>query len=181
MRVLLTSSPLYGHFNPLVPFGRALADAGHEVTVAAPAALAEAVAHAGFRHVRAGLDRDFRDVYPQLRTLPAGPERAALVQGGLFAGVWSRRMAADLLALAARWRPDLVVREEAEYGGCLAAEALGLPHAAIGVFASGAYLDWACVSFVDIPRLGARAREGSSGRCPDGTERRTRRSSARRR
>jgi UDP:flavonoid glycosyltransferase YjiC (YdhE family) len=66
-------------------------------------------------------------------------------------------MALDLLALAARWPPDLVVREEAEYGGCLAAEALGLPHAAIGVFATSAYLDR---SLVVGPLTALRAAHG---------------------
>jgi len=32
----------------------------------------------------------------------------------------------DLVALAGRWRPDLVVREAADYSGCLAADVLGL-------------------------------------------------------
>jgi UDP:flavonoid glycosyltransferase YjiC (YdhE family) len=41
-------------------------------------------------------------------------------------------MAPDLLEVAARWRPDLIVREAMEYGGCLAAEKIGIPHASIG-------------------------------------------------
>jgi UDP:flavonoid glycosyltransferase YjiC (YdhE family) len=40
-------------------------------------------------------------------------------------------MAPDVLALAATWPPDLIVREAAEYGGCIAAEALGVPHASV--------------------------------------------------
>lgn len=69
MRVLVSSTPNYGHLHPLLPFARALADAGHEVAVAAPAALAGAVAHAGFRHLPAGDDRDVSDVFPELRAL----------------------------------------------------------------------------------------------------------------
>jgi MGT family glycosyltransferase len=42
-------------------------------------------------------------------------------------------MLPDILALATTWLPDLIVREEREYGGCLAAEVLGLPHAAVGI------------------------------------------------
>lgn len=49
----------------------------------------------------------------------------------LVGGAWCRRMAADLLALAAEWKPDLIVREATEYGGCVAAEVLGIPHAAV--------------------------------------------------
>ena len=40
-------------------------------------------------------------------------------------------MVGDLLALAVDWKPDLIVREGIEYGGCLAAEALGIPHATV--------------------------------------------------
>lgn len=43
------------------------------------------------------------------------------------------RLAADVVALADRWRPDLIVRETTEYGGSLAAQVLGLPSAALQV------------------------------------------------
>src|SRR5215213_6759049 len=125
MRVMFTSTPLFGHFHPLLPFAHALADAGHDVAFAAPAALAEAVAHAGFRHLPAGLDRPINDVYPALRTW-RGPDRVAFMLREVFGDLWPRHMVPALLALAETWSPDLVVRENNEYGGCLAAEALGL-------------------------------------------------------
>lgn len=62
MRVLFTSTPNYGHLYPLVPFARALADAGHEIAFAMRASFAPALADLGFRHFPAGLDRDINDV-----------------------------------------------------------------------------------------------------------------------
>jgi MGT family glycosyltransferase len=41
-------------------------------------------------------------------------------------------MVADLIAIARSWNPDVVVRDPLEFGGCLAAEVLRLPHAACG-------------------------------------------------
>jgi hypothetical protein len=41
-------------------------------------------------------------------------------------------MVSDPLALAEQWRPDLFVREELQFGACLAAELLGLPHTVAG-------------------------------------------------
>lgn len=137
MRVLFTSSTRGpGHFHPLVPIARALANAGHEVAVAGPAPLAEALAHLGLRHFPAGLAKQFSDVYPQIRTLPA-TESVAFIRREVFAGLLPRAMVPDLLALAAAWPPDLIVREEQEYGGCVAAEILGRPHAAVGILAIG--------------------------------------------
>jgi UDP:flavonoid glycosyltransferase YjiC (YdhE family) len=136
MRVLFTNTQGYGHFHPLVPFARALVDAGHDVAFASASTFAAAVAHAGFRHFPAGLDRDINDVYPELRTW-RGPERVAFMGREVAADLWPRHMVPDLLALAATRPPDLIVREEREYGGGLAAEALGLPHAAVGVTAIG--------------------------------------------
>jgi UDP:flavonoid glycosyltransferase YjiC (YdhE family) len=139
MRVLFTTLPLAGHFHPLVPIARALAAAGHEVAFAARAAFAPAVEHAGFRAFPAGLDRDPEEVLPQLRTL-GGRDRVAFTAREVFAGLRPRHLIPDLLALAAAWPPDLLVREEREYGGCIAAERLGLPYAAIGIDASGDHL-----------------------------------------
>src|SRR3569623_1483937 len=56
MRILFACTTAYGHLHPLVPLARAATDAGHEVAFATGAALARAVAHAGFRHFPAGLD-----------------------------------------------------------------------------------------------------------------------------
>src|SRR5205085_2492866 len=50
MRVLVSTTAGAGHLGPLVPFARALVDAGHEVVVAAPASFAAAVEKAGFTH-----------------------------------------------------------------------------------------------------------------------------------
>ncbi len=139
MRVLFTTLALAGHFHPLVPTARALAAAGHEVAFAARAAFAPAVQHAGFRVFPSGLDRDTGEVLPQLRTL-GERDRMAFTAREVFAGLRPRYLIPDLLALAAIWPPDLLVREESEYGGCIAAECLGLPHAAIGIAAAGDHL-----------------------------------------
>ena len=69
MRALFTCNPGSGMFHPLVPFARALADAGHEVAFATHAASAAAVAHSGFRHIPAGFQGNFHEVFPQLRTM----------------------------------------------------------------------------------------------------------------
>ncbi len=50
MRVLASTTAGAGHLGPLVPFARALVDAGHEVVMAAPASFGPAVEQAGFTH-----------------------------------------------------------------------------------------------------------------------------------
>lgn len=136
MRVLFTTTLSYGHFHPLVPFARALVDAGHEVAVATGASFAPVLAHTGLRHVPAGFDGDINDMYPQLRTW-WGPDRVAFMRREVFAGMRPRHMFRDRLAFAATWPPDLIVREEREYGGCLAADVHGIPHAAVGITLGG--------------------------------------------
>src|SRR5215210_4074232 len=104
MRVMFTTTPQYGHFHPLVPFARALADAGHELAFAAPVALADAMTHGGFRHVPAGTDRDINEVFPQLRTW-RGPERVAFMGREVFGGLWPREMVPAILDFAVTWAP----------------------------------------------------------------------------
>ena len=48
-----------------------------------------------------------------------------------LADITTRQMVPDLLTIAGEWRPDLIVREGMEYGGCLVAERLGIPHASV--------------------------------------------------
>ncbi len=131
MRVLFTILPLSGHFYPLVPFARALAAAGHDVAFAAPAFFASPVEGADFRFFPAGLAQTIDELYPRSHTL-SHPEQVTFWRE-LFTDLWPRHTIPDLLALAATWQPDLIVRENMEYGGCIAAERLGLPHAVVAV------------------------------------------------
>ena len=132
MRVLFTTQPGSGMFLPLVPFARALVGAGHEVAVACAEIFRPDVEAAGFPAFSAGLNWR-NDLMTQFfpDAPPPGPARMPWIQR-LWRETTARAMVPDLLTLAARWQPDLVVREPNEYGACLAAELLGLPHAAAG-------------------------------------------------
>jgi UDP:flavonoid glycosyltransferase YjiC (YdhE family) len=133
MRALFTVQPSVGHLHPLVPVARALADAGHEVAVCSSASFQSEVEAFGLPHVAAGLDWHTSDqsTWGAFPPMPEpGPEFAKFVVT-MFADVTTRHMVPDLLAVAREWRPDLVIRESMEFGGCIAAECLGIPHASV--------------------------------------------------
>jgi UDP:flavonoid glycosyltransferase YjiC (YdhE family) len=150
VRVLFTLLPATGSLHPLVPVARAAAEAGHDVGFAcAPSFGAEVTAH-GFDAYPAGIDFQFSqpDYFPVLVAhagvaMPdmaslTGHARHAWVTENLFIGAVARRMLPDLLALGGSWRPDLIVRDSSEFSGCVAAEALGVPHAAVAAAADAA-------------------------------------------
>ncbi|GAA4771424.1 glycosyltransferase [Streptomyces sanyensis] len=138
MRVLFTTTPAPGHLHPLVPLAHAAVAAGHEVAFATGASMVPAVEAMGFRAFPAGLGRDgdgdeeFRKLKEAARGLPpVGVEMDRIAVAGVLYGVRTRRMAPDLVALAERWRPDIMVRDSYEAGAAVAAERLGIPHAAL--------------------------------------------------
>lgn len=133
MRVLFTTLPATGHFHPLAPLASAAAAAGHEIAFATAASFCPTVEAAGFRCCPAGFDRrgmPLDDLFPQMRAL-TGEAFTRFVNGHIRVGVEAARMAPDLLTLADTWPPDLIVRDASEYGGCVAAEVLGIPHASV--------------------------------------------------
>ena len=139
MRFLFTTLEGAGHFHPLVPPARALQSAGHEVVFAAAPSLHASIEGSGFPAQAAGFDRRrdgadeaFVRLQADLEALPRdGPARTMFRIRRLFAGVYAERMVPDLLAIASGWRPDVIVREAGEFGGCVAAEVLGIPHASV--------------------------------------------------
>jgi len=139
MRVLFTTQPASGHLHPLVPLAQALVTAGHEVTFACSPSFCPAVEASGFSAIAAGLawlESAFDEAFPQIDEVFATQgEAAALswINENVFAGVTAERMVPDLLLLARDWRPDVIVRGLYEFGGYVAAEALGLPHATVEV------------------------------------------------
>jgi UDP:flavonoid glycosyltransferase YjiC (YdhE family) len=137
VRVLFTTQPLFGHWHPLVPLARALEEAGHEVAFAAAPGFCATIVTNGFRCFSAGADEtgeEQRERLERAARVP-GTERAAFMWSEFFASAWAERSLPDLLVIGREWRPDVWVREDVEFAGCVAAERLNVPHAAVLVAA----------------------------------------------
>ena len=146
MRILITALPASGHLRPLAAVGQAAARLGHSVAVCAPRTAKDRVESYGLSHLPAGQDSVAEHLAADARIdrLPADhPERVRqglLTEG--YPGATARQAARDIKAQAERWQPDVIVRGTCEFGGYLAAEALGLPHASVGTGGGNArYLD----------------------------------------
>lgn len=133
MRMLFTTLQLSGHFQPLVPIARAAVAAGHEVAFACAPSFIPTVERSGFRAFPSGFDtrgRSMHELFPGFLAVP-GDVVGDWALPRVFVGVYATAMVPDLLTIARAWRPDLLVRDATEYGGCVAAEVLGIPHATV--------------------------------------------------
>ena len=137
MRVLFTTNPQSGHWHPLVPFAEALRAAGHEIVFATTPTACTAIRALGFHCLPAGADETADEVQARREWMAAlpGKEASAWVWPNRFAGTWAADRLPDLLAICQGWEPAIVVRENMEFAGCIAAEVHGLPHATVQVTA----------------------------------------------
>jgi UDP:flavonoid glycosyltransferase YjiC (YdhE family) len=133
LRLLFSFVGGEGHLQPLLPLARAAAAAGHEVRVAGARSLAPVAEAGGFPLV--AVEPDVVPLHVPLRALD--PERELAAVGGWYAARVAPQRAAGLLALCAAWRPQVVVRDEIDFGAAVAAERLGIPHACVLVTAAG--------------------------------------------
>lgn len=117
LRILVTAGPFFGHVNTVLPFALAAHRAGHDVRLATGPDFVSHVQGEG------------------LAAWPIGP---TAVEAGVprspadFFDTGGRR-AADLLPLTRAWRPDLVVSEEMEFAGPIAAARNHAPLAVHGL------------------------------------------------
>ena len=128
MRVLVTACPGLGHVLPVLPVGAAAAARGHDVLVATGADLGPAVERTGLRYWAMGaasLEAAFSTI-DGISELTGRRRLMRIVTEG-FATIHARHFAEGVLALAAEWRPDVIVREDMELGSWIAAERLGVP------------------------------------------------------
>ena len=145
MRILFTALPAAGHIRPLVPIAHAAMLAGHDVMLCTPTSAKAQVEAYGLAHLPGGIDWLATELAALDRlAAPAGDEQVGRLEAirqrfnkdltteGL-AGPAPLALARDVLAAADFWRPDLVVRDNSEFGGYLAAEVLGVPHASVAV------------------------------------------------
>jgi MGT family glycosyltransferase len=137
VRILFTFVGGRGHLDPLVPVARAAEAAGHTVAVTGRPAMIGAVQAAGLTGFSTGADLGPPARVP-LRRLSS--EREDRVVRDSFAGWQARERVTAILALCAAWRPDLLVCDEVDFGGMVAAERLGLPYATVVVIAAGSFV-----------------------------------------
>lgn len=136
MRVLVTSTPGFGHVQPILPLAVALRAQGHDVRWVTGEPGAAEVAGAGFDVTVAGMSPRDRNAelnrrHPDLFTRPLAEARAIAFSthfGELAAPV----MVAALGDVVAEWRPDVLVHDAAELGAPLAAASAGLPSVCLG-------------------------------------------------
>jgi UDP:flavonoid glycosyltransferase YjiC (YdhE family) len=134
VRVLFASTRGAGHFHPLVPFIEACRRARHEVLVVGPPLLADTVRRAGypFRVGAAPPEDELGRVWARVPTL-SYDDAERLVVGEMFATLNVRAMLPDMRTAVREWRPDVIVREHAEFASLVAAEEAGVPHLQVGI------------------------------------------------
>lgn len=138
MRILFTFIGGLGHFDPLEPVARACVAAGHDVAVACSGGLIARVGARGFVALATSTPRPTGPPARDLTPLPAVDAYAAEVEfAENFADKGARRHALAVQEHLRAWRPDIVVRDEADFGSAIAGEVLGIPSATVLVLASG--------------------------------------------
>ena len=157
MHLLFTTQPAYGHFHPLLPLATALQNAGHEVSFATSALFGPIVQATGFRVFAAGLDwleSDKSTVPDELKPKPGSTLEEYFAQQ--FVAASAESLARDVVDLGRTWRPDVIVHERTEFGGAIAADALGIPAVAVQV-GSPSLITSAVLAAVEKPYNAARA------------------------
>ncbi|HEV7237226.1 MAG TPA: glycosyltransferase [Ktedonobacteraceae bacterium] len=145
----------------------------HEVLFACPRSLFERIRTSGFNAVVTLDDTDPRpdpeklEMRERVFQLPAGaPMNAVMVSDG-FIGIHARRALPEVMALCRRWQPDIIVREEFELSGAVAAEALNIPHAAMQITYYSSFADLAKLYPNLITQLNALRASGGLPPDPD--------------
>ena len=160
MNFLFTSQPGFGHLRGLLALARGLRGAGHTVAFASASPLGAEVQREGFEFFSVGppweLNTGAGALFPGCP--PPGPASKLFTLREVFARLTARQTFPDLLEVIARFAPAVVIRESEEYGGLLAAEALGLPHASVAVGAESSTLQMARVVERTIEEVGAELR-----------------------
>lgn len=136
--MLVATTANAGHFGPLAPFAKACAAAGHEVRVAAPASFAATIERVGLTHVSVG-DPPEAEVNAVFETLPrlSLEEANTVVMRDVFAGIDARAALPGMAAVVREWRPDLVLRETAEFASYVVADQHDIPHIHVAIALEG--------------------------------------------
>jgi UDP:flavonoid glycosyltransferase YjiC (YdhE family) len=134
VRVLLASAGGSGHLGPLLPVLSELVRRGDEVLLVVPPGLAGTADGTGSPYVL-GEDPPQAEVGPlwERFAVAAPAEQAVLANRELFGRLCTTAMLPTLKGAFERFRPDLVVREPAEYASAAVAEQRGVRHVQVAI------------------------------------------------
>ncbi len=135
MRILFSTTAGAGHFGPLVPFARAAQRAGHDVLVVAPAEFRPAVDGAGFAFAPfAGRsDADAGAMFAKMGEATSFEAKNRIMVRDGFGTLYPRAALPALLRLVDDWRPDVIVRETAEFASLAVAIGRRIPRAHVSI------------------------------------------------
>ncbi len=135
LRILFATTRGAGHFNPLVPFIDAALREGHEILVAGPLVIAEAVERAGYPFWPCEVPPEhlLGPTWGRVQTAATAEEAEAIVVGEIFGRLNVQAALPRMRAACHEWSPDLVLREGAEFASAIAAELVAIPHTQVGI------------------------------------------------
>jgi hypothetical protein len=145
----------------MVPFARACVAAGHEVRVCAPASFADSVERVGLTHVPVPEPSaaELGAIFARLPSLSM-EEANRVVVAEVFGGLDARAALPGVEAAVVSFKPDVLVREMAEFASFVVARRFDVPQVEISI--GLAEMDVAAYGMVGdaLARLG----------CPDGVQ-----------
>ena len=134
MRVLFASTQGTGHFGPLIPLIDACRADGHEALIVGPPTL-KARGYP-FEAGDAPPEEVLGPLWAAMPTLPPA-QGDVVVVAVVFAKLNVEAMLPKHREVIERWRPDLVVRESAEFASAVAAEEHEIRHVRVASTTSG--------------------------------------------
>lgn len=135
-RILFAAACGHGHLQPLLPIAERAIRAGHDVLVTGAASLGGHATAYGLPFAATG--PDLVPIYAPLTVHDVDHERRAVAE--YFVARLGRARASDLLELCSTWHPDVVIRDEVDFGAAVAAEAAALPHVPVIVIGAGGFI-----------------------------------------
>ena len=130
MRILFASTQGAGHFGPLIPFIDAAVRAGHETLIVGPPGLRARGYE--FEPGASPPDEILGPLWGRMSSLPPG-QGDLVVVGQIFAALNVDAMLPTLEATIEEWKPDVVLRESAEFASAIAAERHAVPHVRVSI------------------------------------------------
>jgi UDP:flavonoid glycosyltransferase YjiC (YdhE family) len=132
MRSLFTSTNGLGHLYPMLPLARAVQRAGDDVLFAVPGNITGTVRQLGFNAAATSSGEPSAETKELFDRALSQADPSVTVLRDYFAGTLVREGLEPMLSIIRAVQPDVIVSENLEACGPLAAEHLGIPHVSLG-------------------------------------------------